>query len=373
MKRAELVAHRLAAQRVSATSFARPAEVVAWLGAVQAQDYLGALWAVGLRLAEAREADVEAALADRSVVRTWPMRGTLHFVASADARWLVELLAPRMVARAAKRLRDLGVDAETLARARRILAKRLAGRPVPRPAVYAALDAGGVATTGQRGIHILWSLAQEAFLCFGPREGKQQTFVLFEEWLPGARSRPRDEAFAELAARYFAGHGPATLADFAWWSGLGRGEAERAIAGAGGRLEAATYDGRAHWFVPPPVPARPRARGYLLPAFDEFVVAYADRTAVLAPEFATRLNGGGGLLNPIAVVDGRVVATWKRTLARRAVTLRPAPFAPLSPAAARAVSGAFTRYAEFLGAEPSPLAGLTALEAARASRPRTRG
>jgi Winged helix DNA-binding domain len=381
MNRAELVEHRLAAQRISSTTFTRPAEVVAWLGAVQAQDYLGALWAVGLRLAEAREGDVERALADRTIVRSWPMRGTLHFVAAADARWILELLAPRMIGRAAKRLRDLEIEAATLARARRILGKRLAGGPVTRAEVYAALDAGGVSTEGQRGIHMLWCLAHECFLCFGPREGKQQTFALFDEWLPAARSMPREEAFAELATRYFTGHGPASLADFAWWSGLNRGEAQRAVALAGSRLEETSFGGRTHWLRTQPLPAKARAAGYLLPAFDEFVVAYADRTAVLAPAFASRLNGGGGLLNPIAVVDGRVVATWKRTLARGAVTIAPAPFAPLPAAKTRAIEHAFRRYAAFLGLDASPretarrrpaTADVRTARAA-ASRPRKRG
>jgi len=356
MKRAALVDHRLAAQRISSTSFRRPAEVVAWLGAVQAQDYLGALWAVGLRMKEARELEVERALADRSIVRTWPMRGTLHFVAAADARWMIELLAPRMLRRAAKRLRDLGIDGPTLSRARRLLAERLAGTPVTRPAVYAALDAGGVSTAGQHGIHLLWCLAHECFLCFGPRERKQQTFVLFDEWLPRARSRPYEEALAALASRYFTGHGPATLADFAWWSGLTLGEARQAVDLARAELEEATFDRRAHWFVARDAPDAPRAGerlgAYLLPAFDEFVVAYADRTAALAPQFATHLNAGGGVLNPIAVVGGRVVATWKRTLSRGAVTLAPSPFTPLTAAQARAIGRAFRRYAEFLGAAP---------------------
>ena len=130
---------------------------------------------------------MEAALADRTIVRTWPMRGTLHFVAAADARWMVELLATRMVPRSVARFRALGIDEADVKRARRILTKDLANGPAIRPAVYAALDRGGVSTAGQRGIHLLWRLAHDTVLCFGPRQGKQQTFVLFEQWLPDAQ------------------------------------------------------------------------------------------------------------------------------------------------------------------------------------------
>ena len=251
---------RLSAQRISATTFTRPDQVVAWLGAVQAQDYLGALWAIGLRLGAARQDDIERALADGDIVRTWPMRGTLHFVAAADARWLTELLAPRAVAKAASRERTLGIDSAVLSRARRVLERSLdGGRRLARPEVYRVLERAKIATGGQRGLHILWRLAHACVICFGPRDGKQQTFVRFDDWLPRAIAMPRDEALAALAVRYFRGHGPATLADFAWWSGLTRSESQLAIELAGKQLHAATIGGSRYWLVPAK-PRRARAR-----------------------------------------------------------------------------------------------------------------
>jgi hypothetical protein len=353
MSPADVVKLRLDAQRISATTFTRPAEVVAWLGAVQAQDYLGALWAVGLRLIRACEKDIEGALADRSIVRTWPMRGTLHFVAAADARWMVELLAPKMVAGAAGRFRALGLDDATFARARSVLVKRLeGGTPLVRAAVYEALERAKISAAGQRGIHILWRLAHESLLCFGPREGKQQTFVLFDEWLPRAKRLPREEALAELACRYFTGHGPATVADFAWWSGLTLSDARRAVHLAERRLDEETIGGRSHWLVRPATTSpAPRSRAYLLPAFDEFVVAYADRSAAVERAHMIRVNAGGGILNPTIVVDGRIVGTWKRRLSRREVVFSPAPFMRFSKPKALAVAGALRRYGKFLGVE----------------------
>jgi hypothetical protein len=355
--RAELIALRLAAQRISTTELTRPADVVARFGAMQAQDYLGALWAVGMRMADGREASVEAALADRSVIRTWPMRGTLHFVAAPDARWMVELLATRMVPRAAARFRALGIDEGTVKQARRVLAKLLADGPATRPAVYAALDRGGVSTAGQRGIHVLWRLAHDTVLCFGPRQRKQQTFALFDQWLPDAKPKPRDESLAELAVRYFTGHGPATAADFAWWSGLKRSEVNHAIALAGRRLEETVFEKERYWLGTGGSMARSLARSargaaYLLPAFDEFLVGYADRSAALDPEHAKKVNRGGGILNPAVLVDGRILGTWRRRLVRGGVRFAPELFAELGPAKARAVSRAFARYAAFLGLEP---------------------
>lgn len=351
MRPADVVKLRLAAQRISATTFTRPGEVVALLGAVQAQDYLGALWAVGLRLTHAREQDIERALADRSIVRTWPMRGTLHFVAAADARWMVELLGARVIAGAAGRFRALGLDDEAFARARRVLVKRLAGgAPLIRAAVYDALEHAKISVAGQRGIHILWRLAHESLLCFGPREGKQQTFVLFDEWLPRAKRLRREEALAELACRYFTGHGPATVADFAWWSGLNLSDARHAVHLAKPRLDEETINGQSHWFARPATPSpSPRSRAYLLPAFDEFVVAYADRSAAVERAHMIRVNAGGGILNPTIVVDGRIVGTWKRRLTRGEVVFSPAPFTALSKPKTQAVARALRRYGEFLG------------------------
>jgi len=164
---------------VTRPAFTDPADLVRWMGAVQAQDYMGSLWGVGLRLHGASEADVEASIAAGAIVRTWPMRGTLHYVPAEDARWMLRLLAPRVVAGAAGRYRQLGLDAAAFARSRTVLTRALrGGRRLTRGAAYETLARGGVSTEGERGIHILGRLAQEAVLCVGPRDGRQQTFAL---------------------------------------------------------------------------------------------------------------------------------------------------------------------------------------------------
>lgn len=354
-KRKDVAKLRLETQGISRAAFARPEQVVAWLGAVQAQDYLGALWAVGLRVKEALESDVERALAAGRIVRTWPLRGTLHFVAAADARWMLELLAPRVLSRAAGRLRALGVDRSTLARARAILGRELRdGEQRTRAAVYGALERGRVSVDGQRGIHILWHLAHERFLCFGPRAGKQQTFVLFDEWVPSSPRLGREEARAELARRYFRGHGPATIADFAWWSGLGMTEARLAVSDAGRQIVEERIGGETYRWTreaTSPRAQRSRGRAFLLPAFDEFLVGYADRSAALESAHASRVNDGGGILSPTMVLDARVVGTWKRTIAGKRLEFAPSPFRALERTAVRAMHDALARYARFVGAD----------------------
>jgi len=346
------IAHlRLSNQLVASPSSGSPGDVVGWLGAVQAQDYLGALWAIGLRLQNAVEADVEQALADRSIVRTWPLRGTLHFVAAADVRWMLDLIGPRMIARSAGRFRELELDAATFARARELFSNALqGGRQLTRDAMYQVLESAGISTAGQRGIWILGRLAQEGLICFGAREGKQHTFVLLEEWVPQAKTMERDQALAELARRYFTSHGPAALPDFVWWSGLATSEARAALEIARPYLLQEVITGETYWF-PSSIPAASDGSptAYLLPAFDEYLVGYKDRRAVLDPRYVKLTNAGGGMLNPTIVIDGQVRGAWKRTLKKGAVVITPGWFAKLNKADMSAFNMSALRYGEFLG------------------------
>jgi Winged helix DNA-binding domain len=348
---------RLSSQLIAEPTPEPPAAVVRRLGAVQAQDYLGALWAIGLRQRAATEGAVERALADRTIVRTWPMRGTLHIVAAEDVRWMLELLTPRVVAGSAARHRELELDARVFARSGELFLRALeGGRQVARPHLYEILNAAKISTAGSRGLHILGYHAQARLICFGAREGKQQTFALLDEWVPQAKAKEREEALAELAVRYFTGHGPATVHDFAWWSGLSVADARTGVELAKPRLTSGVIDDRTYWFAASARAPRARPeRAYLLPAFDEYTVAYRDRSAVLDPALTKRVNAGGGMLNPTMVLGGRVVGTWKRTLTKASVAVGFMPFARLAKADHQAFAAAADRYAAFLetGRRPS--------------------
>jgi hypothetical protein len=348
---------RLANQHVSRPTFRDPADVVRWLGAVQAQDYLGGLWAVGLRTKGATEASVEEAIARRAIVRTWPMRGTLHFVAAEDVRWILPILTPRVVAGAQSRFRQLGLDGATFARSARVAERALAGGKVlRRDTLYEIWNGAGIATHDARGLHLLGVLSQTGLLCFGPREGKQQTFTLLEEWLPPSRALDREEALGELARRYFRSHGPATVHDFAWWSGLTVTDARAGLESVKSELESWESDARTFWFAASPSVRAGAGGAYLLPPWDEFTVAYRDRRDILEPKYATRVNAGGGVLSPVIVVRGEVVGTWKRTIKKDTVTVKAALFRALNRADREAVAKAVDRYARYLGLSEGILA-----------------
>jgi hypothetical protein len=343
---------RLVNQQVAQPTFAHPSEVVAWLGAVQAQDYLGALWAVGLRTPGATEQTIEQALAEKTIVRTWPMRGTIHFVAAADVRWMLELLAPRVVQRTRSRRAELGLDEKIIAASAKVLTSALqGGKQLARNAIYELLAQANIATDSSRGLHILGRLAHDQLLCFGARAGKQPTFALLDEWVPGAKSLPRDEALATLAQRYFTGHGPATVQDFMWWSGLTTREAKAGLAAVEGQLEHTIIGEQEYYFAPNLPEASAKAHdAFLLPPFDEYLVAYRDRSAALDPQYNKLIvPGGNGIFNPIIVIGGRVVGTWKRTLKNDTVLMTFSPFSVFSPAQSSAITAAAERYGHFVG------------------------
>jgi hypothetical protein len=341
-----------------------PADVVARLTAMQAQDYLGALWSIGLRCSpETTEAAVEAAIAHRLIIRTWPMRGTLHFVAPQDVRWMLALLAPRVIARSAGRYAQLGLTDGDFARSRELLAEALAGgTALTRADAIARLESGGIDTAGQRGYHILGRLAQEGLLCLGPMRGRQQTFVLLDEWVPptgDATALSRDDALGRLAARYFDAHGPATLADFAWWAGITKADARTDIGAASPAPETVTIGGAEYWLTRNasagtalgPEPSAPTVR--LLPGFDEFMLGYTDRSLQLGEHrdtYGSAVSANGAFSSTI-VVDGRIVGTWKRVLKPGRVEISTRPFRELSGPERRGLAEAAERYGRFLGRE----------------------
>lgn len=314
----EVALLRLVAQRLAGPPLASAGAAVGWLTALQAQDLPGALTSVALRTDGGSRADVEAALRTGEIVRSWPMRGTLHLVRGEDLPWMLELLASRAVAKAARRRAQLELDETTVERARELAAAALSGGgELTRAELLAAWQAGGVDTSAQRGYHLLGHLAQTGTLCLGPRRDGEQLIVLLAEWVPQPRQPSREEALGELAARFFRSHGPATVPDLIRWGQLTAGDARAALDTARPQLESITVDGVEH-LLDPETPqllssARRRARGvFLLPGFDELVLGYADRRAVLSPEHAGKVvPGGNGVFRPTVVSDGRIVGTWR--------------------------------------------------------------
>lgn len=346
----DIAHYRLYNQQISHTKCTTPAEVVAWLGAIQAQDYPGAKWSIALRLPNGNNGAIEQAVADKTIIRTWPMRGTLHFVAATDIRWMLTLLTPRIIAGSTLRHQRLELDEAIFARSKQLFTKALqGGKQLTRDEMYAVLEQNTISTAGQRGYHILWRCAQEGLICFSALRDKQQTFALLDEWAPNAQTMDRNQALAELAKRYFMSRGPATVQDFAWWSGLKISDARTGLEMVASQLVKESIAGQTYWMPNISISQGSSTTVHLLSGFDEYVLGYKDRSAVLDPMYAANIcPGNNGMFMPTIVIDGRIVGIWKRTLKKHAVVLTPSPFTPLTVAENHAFSTAAGHYGTFL-------------------------
>ncbi len=354
------IAHqRLFSQRIDGEKFEKPEEVVRWMGALQAQDYQHGLWAIGLRMQSGQVADIEQAIADRKILRTWPMRGTLHFVPAEDARWMLKLSAARMLARDKRRREQLEIDNTTIERSQKLFYDALkGGQRLSRSDMMKLLEEAGISTRGQRGYHLLWYMAQTGLICLGPIEDKQQTFVLLDEWVPQSRDLSREESLAELAKRYVASHGPATTQDFAGWAGLTITDAMAGLEAAKSGLLSEKTNGQTYWMAKdaPGQKAHNTSSVHLLPGFDEYLLGYKDRSAVLDAKHAPKIvPGNNGVFLPMIVVAGLVIGTWKRTLGKNAIDVVLNPFTPLGDSEEKAIEAA-KRYSNFLGLPLSSIA-----------------
>lgn len=337
---------RLYHQRISHPAFKDAAEVAAWMGAVQGQDYAGTKWAFGLRLPGCTDADIEQAFVDGVVMRTWAVRGTLHYVAPTDIHWILGLIAPRLISGNAGRYRELELDEPTLAHSTALIANALQdGQHLTRTELFTILQANGISMAGQRGFYMLQRAGLERLVYQAEMRGKDTTFRALED----GKSLPKDEALAELARRYFRSHGPVTVTDFAGWAGLPITEARTGLEAIRSELVEEKLEGQSYW-VSAEGSKQPERCVYLLPGFDEYVLGYRDRSVILDLAFSDAIcPGGNGMFTPTIVSDGRIVGTWKRTVKKKAVEISFETFRALSTDETDQLDAEAARYGAYLG------------------------
>ncbi|MBO4207134.1 winged helix DNA-binding domain-containing protein [Micromonospora echinofusca] len=335
---------------------ARPtgvAGVVEWFGAMQAQDVASGHWSLGVRLPGHTLTDVLAALEGREAIRTWPMRGTVHLVPPRDAHWMLDLMGVRALAGAAARRAVIGLTEADAERAVDVLGAALAGGGrLTRSQCLARLTEAGIDNAGQRGYHLLWYASQRGVTCVAPNVGKEQTFVLLDEWVPDPVRLDRDEALATIAVRYFRSHGPTTRQDFAGWTGLTATDAKRGIAAAGDGLTTVRVDD-VEMVVDPALLDAPRTPVddlVALPGFDEYLLGFKDRSLMVDPAHKQAIiPGGNGVFQSTVVRGGRVVGTWKRTVTKTRVTVTVNPLVDVDAGERTRIEEAFAPYGRFMG------------------------
>ena len=332
----EIALLRLVAQGVVGSRRETPERAVRRLLCLQAQDYWSGVASVALRSGTSIAA-VEATLNAGTVVRGWPLRGTLHLVGASDLGWLRELLAGRELAAAARQEARLGIDSHVLGSAERIAVEALSSRgPSTRAELTAAWQASGIDTSSQRGYHLIWHLAHTGTVLFGPVRNGQQLLALAGQQIHAPSGLTREEALETLARRYFASHGPATPADLARWANLTIADTRLAVAAARPHLAVLTVDDAEYLLGPDTrdelARCRKQAREVIvLPGFDEMLFGYRDRTPTLPDDRSARVfPHRNGIPSCTVIVDGQVAATWRRPAKRAGEISEITPLVPLT-------------------------------------------
>jgi hypothetical protein len=342
------IAHmRLYNQKIAVASLPNPGEAAAWMLAVQGQDFAGAKWSLALRTAGSTEAEVEAAFAGRTFLRTWVMRGTLHLVNAADIHWLLSLMAPRVIAMCARRYQELELDETTLKRSNDLLVKALEDNErADRKSLMAMLQDAGISTEGQRAPYILQRASVDRLIVQVAVIRNEPIYTRLPEAGPDV-SLDREQGLAKLARRYFLSRGPATLQDFSWWTGLPMADARAGLAQIAGELVQEKIGNVDYWRAPGTPQAEPSSSIYLLPGFDEYLVGYKDRRAIMDVDMKV-LAGKNGMISPTVIIDGHISGTWKRTFKKGQVEIAVTPFAPFSQGQKEGIAAAAGRFGEFL-------------------------
>jgi len=305
--------YRLINQQIAESKFTKPAEIVSWMGAMQAQDINMAKWAIGVRLSSSTEKLVDDAINKGEIIRTHLLRPTWHFVTRDDARWILGLTAQHIKSGLKSRHKNLGLDTEAIKRSNRIIEKSLSGgNHLSREELMSELIKAKFDVSENRSSHFMLMAELEGIVCSGAAKGKKQTYALFDERVPKSKSIKREEALAKLAERYFTSHGPATLKDFVWWSGLPVADARKAIEMVKSKFISEKIDGKEYWFADSiKIPKKVKESVYLLPAYDEYIISYTDRSAVLNTKTIDKAISNNGIFRPIIVAKGQVVGLWK--------------------------------------------------------------
>jgi hypothetical protein len=352
MKPQDIVYTRLHNHGIGQNIFSRPGEVVTWLGAVQAQDYPGAKWGIGLRIPGSTDDTIEEAIAEKEIVRSWGLRGTLHFMSPADIRWILQLAASRISSLYASYYRKLGLDKAMLSKCYKTIEQALRdSKLLTREEIAASLQKKKIATHDMRLNFILLHAALHGLICHTTRRKKSFTFGLLDEWVPVTNKLARDEALEALTKRYFISHGPATVQDFSWWSGLTIADVKRSIGMAGKLLVSEAVNGVTYYMSADKHISTEKPKGvFLLPGFDEYFVAYKDRSLIMNTEYARKMMAvKNGLFANTIIINGMIAGTWRRTINKDSMNMEFKPFEKLSAAKMKGLNKVVKEFEKFTG------------------------
>ncbi|MBI5964381.1 MAG: AlkZ family DNA glycosylase [Chloroflexi bacterium] len=353
MKLTDVATSRLITQQILGTKFTTIKDLVGWMGAMQAQDYPMSKWAVGVRLPGLTERKIEAAIDNAEIIRTHLLRPTWHVVSADDIYWMLELTAPQIKASMKSRHKDLGLSESILTKSNTIIEKTLSGgKSLTRDELMGEIQKAKIPTDENRLSHLLMWAELSGIVGSGTSKAGKQTYALLEERVPKPKAMKKEEALGKLAKRYFTSHGPATLQDFVWWSGLSVGDAKSALEMAKPGLVSETIDSQIYWFDNSfSMTRREKDSVYLLPAYDEIIISYRDRSASLFFEHNNLTISNNGIFRPVIVVNGQVIGLWKRTIKKEKVIVETEFFERPNQITKQLIENAAMQFGNFLEKE----------------------
>ena len=307
---------RLVSQKIVGTKFQSAKEIVEWMGAMQAQDFNMSKWAIGLRSDKLTEENVHAAIDSGEIIRTHILRPTWHFVSANDLNWMIELTAPKILAAQKSRNKQLELTEKIFKRSNSIIEKLVGdGKHATRKEIVSALNKAKIGTDNNRASHILFTAELQGIICSGKMKENQITYALLSERVPQIKALPKEEALARLAQKYFKSHCPATLADFTWWSGLAVADAKRALEMIKSDFISQKINLVEYWLPYSFSDLKKHKKSlFLLPAFDEFLISYKNRSAAVITGHQGKVFSNNGIFWPTIVVNGEVAGIWKREI-----------------------------------------------------------
>ena len=335
----DIASLRLQNQQLTQHSFEKPEEVVSWFGAMQAQDFAAVKWAIALRSNNQTDASIEQAFNEGKILRTHVMRPTWHFVTPQDIRWLLALTSPRVHRFNGYYYRRSGFDKTIFAKSNNVLKKALEGsKQLTRDELNRYLTEANIPTQNLGLTYTIMQAELDGIIISGPRKGKKFTYMLLEDRVPKTKPLSPDEALKELTKRYFQSHGPAQAQDFSWWSGLSISEVKRGIEMLGEKLQKEEQNDKTYWFIKTKAAPKTDTTAFLVPGFDEYFIAYHDRSGILDRQYAKQLNQGGGMVSGAVVVNGKMVGGWRRTFVGKQVKMSLTLFENISEKAQREIN-----------------------------------
>lgn len=344
---------RLATQTLIDSSLLSPKELVAKMGAIQAQDYNMSKWAIGIRLTDWNEKQIEDVMNRGGILRTHILRPTWHLVAAEDIRWMLALTAPKIKSAVRSRDRDLGLTEDVFKQSHCFIEKILGeGKHLTRQEIKDELLKKGLSTNNFQIAHLMFRAELDALVCSGVSSGKKQTYALLDERVPPYAPLSKEESIGLLTRKYFAGHAPATIDDFIWWSGLSKNDAKKGIEMNSTYLCSMQIADRLYWMPIDLTCSLPTETIHLLPAFDEYIISYKNRSDVISPEHYNKIIVSNGIFKPAIVLNGKVIGTWRNITEKKNKAVDVALFEKISDKQHETLENALSLFSSFLKFNP---------------------